>query len=148
MDLSPVFLSSLSPSTSAVIQFFKHWKIVVEFRRKFADSIIMHQQANFSNVIKKGVHQAPQGRIEFPSYRDPQPPYPYPVNYSLLPLLSSRPGLKQLFPSNKATNSHSCKSCSLSIWNSISHVICVFWWQEIHLRYWIILLVLFQMLDW
>jgi hypothetical protein len=32
-------------------------------------------------------------------HRDPQPDYPYPVNYSLLPLLSSGPERKQLFPS-------------------------------------------------
>jgi hypothetical protein len=51
--------------------------------------------------------QDPQGRIELPNHRDPQRRHRHPSNFSLLPLPSSCPGLKQFFRSNKAKKSKS-----------------------------------------
>jgi hypothetical protein len=84
------------PSPSSMIQFSKRWKTMVGLRRKFADAIILNQQANYIRSTNPGnsIPLLP----EIAPHSSHLSPRPRLKNYSLLPFLAPRPGLKRLFP--------------------------------------------------
>jgi hypothetical protein len=87
------------PSPSSMIQFSKRWKTMVGLRRKFTDAIILNQQANYTRSTNPG-NSIPL-LTEIAPHSRHLPPRPRLKNYSLLPFLAPRPGLKRLFSPKK-----------------------------------------------